>query len=108
VAVAVLWRSRAEDDLKAAALSTGALLATPYLYMYDLVVLAVPLAFLWRLGRAKGFLPHEAAGIGAACLLVLIFPLVKAPVGFAAVLVVAALIVRRAWPSVRRTAQAVA
>jgi hypothetical protein len=39
---------------------------------------------------------------------VLIFPLVKAPVGFAAVLVVAALIVRRAWPSVRRTAQAVA
>jgi hypothetical protein len=107
-AVAALWRSRAEYDLKAAALSTGALLATPYLYMYDLMVLAVPLAFMWRLGRAKGFLPHEVAGIGAACLLLLIFPVVKAPVGFAAVLVVAALIVRRAWPSLRRTAQAVA
>jgi hypothetical protein len=76
--------------------------------MYDLMVLAVPLAFMWRLGRAKGFLPHEVAGIGAACLLLLIFPVVKAPVGFAAVLVVAALIVRRAWPSLRRTAQAVA
>jgi hypothetical protein len=36
------------------------------------------------------------AGIGAACLLVLIFPFVKAPVGFAALLVVAALIARRA------------
>jgi len=107
-AVAVLWRSRAEYDLKAAALATGTLLATPYLYTYDLVVLAVPLAFLWRLGRAKGFLPHETAGIGVACLLVLIFPLVKAPVGFAAVLVVAALIARRARPALRRTAQAVA
>ena len=108
IAVAALWRSRAEDDLKAAALATGTLLATPYLYTYDLVVLAVPLAFLWRLGRAKGFLPHEMAGIGAACLLVLIFPFVKAQVGFAAVLIVAALIARRAWPSFRRTAQAVA
>jgi arabinofuranan 3-O-arabinosyltransferase len=106
VAVAVLWRSRAEYDLKAAALATGALLATPYLYMYDLMVLAVPLAFLWRLGRAKCFLPHETAGIGFACLLVLIFPQVKAPVGFAAVLVVAALIAYRAWPSFRRSAQA--
>ncbi|HTT48741.1 MAG TPA: glycosyltransferase family 87 protein [Pseudolabrys sp.] len=107
-AVIVLWRSRADDEIKAAALATGALLATPYLYTYDLAVLAVPLAFLWRLGRARGFLPHELAGIGAVCLLVLIFPLVKAPVGFAAVLVVAALIARRAWPSIRRTAQAVA
>ena len=59
-AVAALWRSRADYDLKAAALGAGALLATPYLYTYDLVVLAVPLAFLWRLGRATGFLPHEA------------------------------------------------
>lgn len=107
-AVAVLWRSHAADELKAAALATGALLATPYLYTYDLVVLAVPLAFLWRLGRARGFLPHELAGIGIACLLVLSFPLVKAPVGFAAVLVVAALIARRAWPSLHRSAQAAA
>ncbi len=95
-AIAALWRSRADYDVKAAALGVGAMLATPYLYTYDLVVLAVPLAFLWRLGRARGFLAHELAGIGLACLLVLIFPLVKAPVGFAAVLLVAALIARRA------------
>lgn len=96
IAIALLWRSRAAYEIKAAALATGAMLATPYLYTYDLVVLAVPLAFLFRLGHVRGFLPHEMAGIGVACLLVLIFPFVKAPVGFAALLVVAALIARRA------------
>ena len=95
-AIAVLWRSRAAYDIKAAALGAGAMLATPYLYTYDLVVLAVPLAFLFRLGRARGFLSQEMTGIGVAALLILIFPFVKAPVGFAAVLVVAALIARRA------------
>jgi arabinofuranan 3-O-arabinosyltransferase len=105
-AIVVLWRrseaSRSparrggNAEIKAAALGVGALLATPYLYTYDLVALAVPLAFLFRLSRTRGFLPHEAAGIGLACLLILIFPFVKAPVGFAAVLVVAALIARRA------------
>lgn len=97
VAISLLWRSRADDEIKAAALSLGAMLATPYLYTYDLVVLAIPLAFLFRLGRARGFLDREMAGIGIACLLVLIFPFVKLPVGFAAVLVVAALVARRAF-----------
>jgi arabinofuranan 3-O-arabinosyltransferase len=97
--VAVLWRSRADYEIKAAALGTAAMLATPYLYTYDLVVLAVPLAFLFRLGRARGFAPHEWAGIGLACFLIFIFPFVKAPVGFAAILVIAALVARRAIPS---------
>jgi hypothetical protein len=98
-AIAALWRSRASFELKAAALGTAALVATPYLYIYDLTILAVPLGYLFRLGRARGFLPHEAAGIGVACLLILIFPLVKAPVGLVAILVVAALIGRRALAS---------
>jgi arabinofuranan 3-O-arabinosyltransferase len=96
VATSALWRSQAAYELKAAALGTAALLATPYLYTYDLVVLAVPLAFLFRRGRDCGFLPHEAAGIAAACLLILIYPLLQVPLGFVAVLVVAALIARRA------------
>jgi hypothetical protein len=54
------------------------------------------MAFLFRLGSARGFLPQETAAMGLAFLLILIFPFVKAPVGFAAVLVVAALIARRA------------
>jgi arabinofuranan 3-O-arabinosyltransferase len=98
-AVAALWRSKAVYELKSAALGTAAMLATPYLYIYDLVVLAIPLAFLWRTGRAGGFLPHELNAIALACLLILIFPFVTAPVGLAAVLIVAALIARRALAS---------
>jgi hypothetical protein len=94
--VCAIWRGRAAFDIKAAALGTGAMLATPYLYTYDLVVLAIPLAFLIRLGRRDGFLAYEWHGIALACLLVLVFPFVTAPVGFAAVLAVAALILRRA------------
>jgi len=96
-AVAALWRGTARYEIKAAALGTGLMLATPYLYTYDLVALAVPLAFLLRLGLARGFLPYELAGIGLACLLVLIFPFVDAPTGFAALLIVAASIARRTW-----------
>jgi len=97
-AVALLWRSRAPFEIKAAALGTAALLATPYLYTYDLVVLAVPLGFLLRLGRAQGFLADELPAIGLACLLIVTFivPLVNFPVGFIAVVVVAGLIARRA------------
>ncbi len=95
-AVALLWRSAVQYEIKAAALGTGLMLATPYLYTYDLVALAVPLAFLFRLGLTRGFLPQELIGIGCACLLVLIFPFVDAPTGFAALLIVAALIARRA------------
>jgi arabinofuranan 3-O-arabinosyltransferase len=76
-AIALLWRSRAPFEIKAA-------------------VLAVPLAFLFRLGRAHGFIAYELAGMGLACLLILIFPFVEAPVGFAAVLVVAAMTIKRA------------
>jgi arabinofuranan 3-O-arabinosyltransferase len=96
VAIAALWRSDLGYDIKAAALAAAALVATPYLYTYDLVVLAVPMAFLFRLGNTRGFLSQEISGMGLAFLLILLFPFVKAPVGFAAVLVVAALIARRA------------
>jgi hypothetical protein len=46
VTVMFLWHSGAAFELKAAALSCAALLATPYLYIYDLVALTIP----WRFG----------------------------------------------------------
>ena len=97
IVVASIWRSDRAFEVKAAALGVGAALATPYLYTYDLVVLAVPLAFLYRLGRRDRFLPHEIGAIVFACALIASFPFVAAPVGFAAVLVIAAVVVRRAW-----------
>jgi arabinofuranan 3-O-arabinosyltransferase len=90
-----LWCSRVPFELKAAALATGALLMTPYLFIYDLVILAVPMAFLVRLGRTGGFLPGEVAGLAAASLLILIFLGVTAPWGLAATAIVAALVIRR-------------
>jgi hypothetical protein len=95
-AVAILWRGRTAYEIKAAALGAGVLMATPHVLTYDLVILAVPIAFLFRLGRTQGFLKHELAGIGLACVLILIYPFVVAPVAYVAVLVVATLVLRRA------------
>jgi hypothetical protein len=94
--VAAIWRSDEPYAVKAAALGTAVLLATSHVLIYDLMILSVPIAYLFRLGRERGFLAHEISGIGAACLLVVSFPFVNAPVGFAATLIVAALIARRA------------
>jgi arabinofuranan 3-O-arabinosyltransferase len=91
-----LWRQLVRYEIKAAALSAGALMATPYLYIYDFPVLAIPLAFLMRIGLREGFLPWELAGIALACGLVLAFPVLSMPSGFVAAIVVAVMIARRA------------
>jgi hypothetical protein len=95
-AIAVVWRSSVVYEIKAAALGVAALLAAPHLLTYDLVILAVPLAFLFRLGRAREFQQYELAGMGLACLLIFVFPFVEAPVGLAAVVVTAALVANHA------------
>jgi hypothetical protein len=105
VAIAWLWRSRAKFELKAAALACAALLATPYLYMYDLVALAVPVAFLLRLALARGFFAREVVGLSAASVMLLIYPYVKTQVGFAATLIVALLIAYRVRPGASHAAR---
>lgn len=101
IVLCALWRSRVSFDVKAAALATGALLSTPYLYLYDYVTLAVPMAFLVRAGLAAGVLRGEMIGIAAASLLILVFPFVVVPIGPLAILIVAALIGRRALLELR-------
>ena len=102
VGLAWLWKSRAAFELKAAALAAGALLATPYLFMYDLVVLAVAVAFLLRLALAREFLSRiEIAALAAAGVLILIYPYVKTQVGLAAVVIVMILVMRRAFAQAR-------
>jgi len=96
IAVVWLWRSRAPFDLKAAALAAGTLVVTPYVYMYDLVVLAVAGAFLIRFALERGFTASEVYGLAAAGVLIPIFPYVKTQVGLGAVLIVLALIAQRA------------
>ena len=95
-ALILLWRSRACYEIKAAGLAVGALLATPYIYMYDLVVLAVAIAFLLRLSLRRGFSAADIGALAAAGILILAFPYVRTQVGLAAVLIVGALVVQRA------------
>jgi len=99
IALVLLWRSRAAYELKAAALAAGALIATPYLYMYDLVVLAVAVTFLTRLALKRGFAMSEIVGLPCAGALMLIYPYVKTQVGLAAALIVLALVAQRAISS---------
>ena len=102
VVLALMWRSRIPYTLKAASVATGTLLITPYLFLYDMMVLAIAVAFLVRLGLDQGFARYELPALGLAAALLMIFPVLGAPTGFAATLIVTALIARRIGPWWRR------
>jgi hypothetical protein len=63
--LAWLWHSKAAFELKAAALATASLLATPYVLDYDLVVLAIAIAFMVRHGSTSGFRDGEISLLAA-------------------------------------------
>lgn len=71
------------------------------MFIYDEVVLAVAVAFLLRFALARGFTIGEAAGLGGASALILIFPYNTTQLGLAAALIVLALVVARAIAELR-------
>lgn len=88
VALAVAAR-RAEGVATVAALAAGAVLASPFLLDYDLLILAVPMAFIAAAAfRGDGFLPWEKAALAAAFLL----PLLSRPLAMLAGIPVAPLV----------------
>ncbi len=95
VGVVALWRSRVRYSLKAAALAAGAILASPYVFLYDVMVLAVAVAFLVRDGMRRGFAPYEWPLFALTFALLFSYMMVGAPTGFAATLVVVAIIAGR-------------
>jgi hypothetical protein len=98
VGLIAMWRSRVDYSLKAAALAAGTMLTTPYLFMYDMTVLAIPVAYLIRLGLEGGFRAYELPALGCALALIMSFMFLGQPVGLFANLIVASLILRRAGP----------
>lgn len=96
VLVTWVWRRPASHEVKSASLGVGALLATPYAFIYDFPVLAVPIAFLMRAGLSRNFIPGEMILIAASSLVVFLFPFIKAPVGPLAACLVAIAVVQRA------------
>jgi len=76
-----LWHGDAAFELKAAALSLGSLLATPYVLDYDLVVLAVAIAFFARHGLRHGFHCYEISLLAAAWIVPLLSRAVADAIG---------------------------
>lgn len=74
-----LWRGGASPDVKGAGLVIAAVLATPYVVDYDLVILAPAMAMLAREGLKGGFLPFEKVVL----LITAFAPVLARPVGAA-------------------------
>ncbi|WOH65583.1 glycosyltransferase family 87 protein [Bradyrhizobium sp. BWA-3-5] len=96
VVQALMWRSRVPYTLKGAALAVGTLLITPYLFVYDMMVLAIPIGFLVRIGLKRGFRPYELPALGAVVALITCYMFAGIPTGLSATLLVGALVLRRA------------
>lgn len=67
-----VWRHSTSWPLRGAALTTATLLVSPYLFDYDLVWLALPIAWLARLGFEGGWLSGEREVLVAVWLLPLL------------------------------------
>jgi hypothetical protein len=93
-----VWRSSARYALKAAILSAGALIATPYAFAYDLAAIAIPIAFLASDQIKCGLLKGEQITLIALFLVSLaVIPAAGwAPVGAAILAALLCLILRRA------------
>ena len=98
-ALAWLWRSTASYPLKAAALCLATILATPYSFDYDMMVLAPAIAWLAVDGLERGFGPWEKTALAALWLAPLlarsIAHLSLVPLGVPAMLTAFVLILRR-------------
>ena len=98
----LVWASRKTRDVTAQAALAGcaALLASPFLLDYDLMLGALPMLWLMSKGRESGFLDWEKLGLAAAFLLPLVSRLAGAalhvPLAPLALASLYALTVRRA------------
>lgn len=90
--IAWLWRSRATPALKAAGLSAAVVLATPYVFLYDMPVLAVAMAFL---ARDEAFDRVEIGVVALATLAFIVAALLVAPLAWIGALVLLAACGRR-------------
>ena len=94
----VMWsNTRIAFELKAAAAAAAVPLVTPYVYLYDLTVLAISVAFLVRRALVTGFMPGETIGLAAVAALFLIMPFLDVPVGLMTAAILGFLIARRVF-----------
>jgi hypothetical protein len=87
-AVVWVWHSSRPFALKAATMAVGSLMVSPYVLQYDLVLLALPIAWLAMEGFEKGFLPYEKVVLSLAWIL----PRVSLPVSQSAKIPIAPIV----------------
>jgi arabinofuranan 3-O-arabinosyltransferase len=97
--VAVLWSADVPYALKAAGLVSASLLATPYLFVYDLTHLSIAIAFLVRHTGLVGLSRGEVIALSGAIVMVLLMAFVPLPLGFMANAFVGIVVAARAWPA---------
>jgi hypothetical protein len=91
-AVSTYWLSKAPFELKAAALAAAIPLVTPYVFVYDLPLLALPCAYLFRY---RPFDRTELWLIVSTAPCIFAFLWIPFPSAFVASLGIAAIVVRR-------------
>jgi hypothetical protein len=96
-----LWRCEAPLTLKAAGLVAGGLLVSPYQFDYDLVLLALPIAWIARDALTRGWLGGEREILVVAWLLPIVGPqlaqIIPIQLGPIVLALVLAVISRRAF-----------
>lgn len=92
IAVIALWRSSASYEMKAAGLCAATLLATPYVFAYDLPLLAIGFAFLFRERRFDVF---DILAVAAAVIFFLVFALFAVPLALFSSAALVVMILRR-------------
>jgi hypothetical protein len=97
IIVWLVWRSSTRYALKAATLSAGALLTTPYIFAYDMAAVAVAVAFVVSDQMRCGMLRGEQtilAALFATCLGIYLFT-AFVPIGPILIITLLAVILRR-------------
>jgi arabinofuranan 3-O-arabinosyltransferase len=92
IAVILVWRKPVPYSLKAATLSVGLVLATPYVFAYDLPILAIAIAYL---RRERPFDRAELTMLAISAPLVFAFLFVPFPAALGASAIIGAMVVRR-------------
>jgi hypothetical protein len=105
-----IWRGQADGRLKAASLMTGAFLATPYVFDYDMMLLAPAMAALVSHDLERGFRPFEKSFLALAFAMPILARQIAMtlfiPAGFLTTLILFLLIVAKARDSARAEAPA--
>jgi hypothetical protein len=104
VAIVGLWRVArgARDQACGAALVCATLLTTPFLLDYDLILMGIPLAWLFNRARREGFLAWEKIALLAGFVL----PLVARPLAMSLHLPIAPLVLLGLLTCIHRRVQA--